>query len=710
MKKLLLIFFAICPLFAFGQKATEAQKQEALAAATKLCSLLSQYSNGGVTYLSNDRKIFDLCSTSKISTFDDISTQKETMLNSYLALITKKYKNHLKMAFSTPIIKESYAIPAIEKTNSFATDIAESSDVGYIETTFSKVGFSDIYIVMEVKQNIPSLKKETIRQIIFSTKERKIIAFSNKTSPFMSFCKALDAYIKKQYTESIAYCDKAIKEERFDYKKDCASVAILSSFYSKDYSKIYNYTKFLGELQENIEWVARSLEAEARNDDKGQFECTNKLASLYWPNLRDKGNYQALLAFMYANGLGCEKSELKAIYYYSCAVKNESSTAGYFMMIDNMADNIAVDDDTLIPALNQSASKGYIPAYYLLAIIDANKGKTEQEGAWYKKGAEQGDLMGMIYYGCWLSAIKHNKQSALYWLKKATSNPNLSTYLKNRIMKKEGMRTVEDIEQLVYKVENNIPIPPPVPTNNSANSHHDTNTTGTTSSSSSSTSTSIPTSSTSTSYNHYKPRTHREFNMPFDDQGLFGISVGYVQKQWVAKADGETTKMGFWEDTKYMSGIQAGFRIEPLFKYGFGVNTGLYYEYYHSKSKPISYEGTEFEPSIEEHSLYVPLHLEYRLNFSSKFQMFFYGGIGLDFVLSAKLNTNDENLTYDEEDAYENASLKKFNTSLEYGGGIRVYRVQLNFTLTNGLLNVYKESDTNIKQHKSLMCSLSYMF
>lgn len=143
---------------------------------------------------------------------------------------------------------------------------------------------------------------------------------------------------------------------------------------------------------------------------------------------------------------------------------------------------------------------------------------------------------------------------------------------------------------------------------------------------------------------------------------------------------------------------------------GFGVNTGLYYEYYHSKSKPISYEGTEYEPSIEEHSLYVPLHLEYRLNFSSKFQMFFYGGIGLDYVLSAKLKTNDENLTYDEDDAYENANLKKFNTSLEYGGGIRVYRVQLNFTLTNGLLNVYKESDTNIKQHKSLMCSLSYMF
>lgn len=136
----------------------------------------------------------------------------------------------------------------------------------------------------------------------------------------------------------------------------------------------------------------------------------------------------------------------------------------------------------------------------------------------------------------------------------------------------------------------------------------------------------------------------------------------------------------------------------------------MYYEYYHSKSKPISYDGVEFDPSLNEHSLYLPIHLEYRLNFSSKFQLFFYGGVGLDYVLSAKLKTNRDDLTYDEDDAYENSNLRKFNTSLEYGGGIRVYGVQLNFTLTNGLMNIYKESDTNIKQQKNLMCSLSYMF
>lgn len=113
---------------------------------------------------------------------------------------------------------------------------------------------------------------------------------------------------------------------------------------------------------------------------------------------------------------------------------------------------------------------------------------------------------------------------------------------------------------------------------------------------------------------------------------------------------------------------------------------------------------------MNEHSLYLPIHLEYRLNFSRKFQLFFYGGIGLDYVLSAKVKTNNDELTYDEDDAYELNDLKKFNTSLEYGGGFRVSCLQFNFSMANGLFNMYKESNAEIKQNKNLMCSLSLMF
>ncbi len=705
MKKLFLLFFALCPLITFGQTATEAQKDEALGAAIKFCSLLPQFSNGGVTYLSNDRKIFELCSTPKISTFDDINSQKEVMLNSYLALITKKYKNHLRMTFSAPIITESYAIPSFETTTGF---ISQLGDIGNVGTVLNKVGSTDIYIVIEVKQNIPALRKETIRQIIYSTGEKKIISFSNRNSPYVSFCKALDAYDKQKYSESLSLCNKALAGERFDKKGASSVVALMDKLQLASFHDISQYTMHIGEWKEPVECLFNCLDALNTDNYSSSIELMKKLITYKWAQ-EVKADFQALLASLYACGLGGEKDQTKALYWYRAAVKNGSASAGYLMMLDNMSDNLDIEDGELRNALQLSADKGYIPSYYLIALFDANEGRQEQEGLWYKKGAEQGDLMGMIYYGCWLSAIKHNKQQALFWLRKAANDPNLATYLANRQLTKQGMKTAEDIKQLVYKVEHDIAIPAPVPVGNENAQQASSSTISTTTSNTSST-TYTPTTSSTSSHSRYKTKVHRDFNCPDDEQGVFGFSVGYVQKQWAVKEEGETNKMGYWDDTKHLSGIQAGFRVEPLFKYGFGIDTGLYYEYYHSKSKPISYDGIEFEPTLNEHSLYLPVHLEYRLNFSKEFQLFFYGGIGLDYVLSAKLKTNHEDLSYDEDDAYDNASLKKFNTSLEYGGGFRIYGVQVNFTLANGMLNIYKESGAEIKQNKNLMCNLSYMF
>lgn len=706
MKKLFLLIFALCPLFVFGQAATEAQKNEALGAAIKFCSLLPQFSNGGITYLGNDRKIFELCSTPKISTFDDINSQKEIMLNSYLAFITKKYKNHLRMTFSTPIIRESYAIPSFETTTGF---ISQLGDIGNVGTVLNKVGTTDIYIVIEVKQSIPALKKETLRQIIYSTGEKKIISFSNRNSPYVSFCKALDAYDKQKYSESLSLCNKALAGERFDKKGASSVVALMSKLQLADFHDIDQYTMHIGEWKEPVECLFSCLDALNTGNYPSSIELIKKLTTYNWaPQV--KADFQALLASLYSCGLGGEKSQDKALYWYRVAVKNGSASAGYLMMLDNMDDNLDIEDGELINALKLSAEKGYIPSYYLLAIFDANEGKTEQEGAWYKKGAEQGDLMGMIYYGCWLSAIKHNKQQALFWLRKAVNAPNLAIYLANRQLKKQGMKTAEDIQQLLYKVEHDISIPAPIPVGNENTQHTSSSITPSSTSNTSSTTYTPATSSSSSSHSNYKPRAHREFNCPDEEQGIFGFSIGYVQKQWAVKEEGETNKMGYWDDTKHLSGIQAGFRVEPLFKYGFGIDTGLYYEYYHSKSKPTSYDGVEFEPTLNEHSLYLPIHLEYRLNFCKEFQLFFYGGIGLDYVLSAKLKTNNDELSYDEDDAYENAYLKKFNTSLEYGGGFRIYGVQVNITMTNGLLNIYKENGAKIKQNKNLMCNLSYMF
>lgn len=174
MKKMILLFLAIIPLFSMGQ-VTEVQKQEALSAASKFCSLLAQFSNGGITYLENDQKIFELCSTPQMSTFDDISSQKEMQLSAYLALITKKYKNHLKMTFSTPQLYDAYALPEVQLVTRYSSI---SGDMGNVGLDFDKTGYADIYIVFNIEHKIGTLNKITNRKLVYSVKEKKILSFS----------------------------------------------------------------------------------------------------------------------------------------------------------------------------------------------------------------------------------------------------------------------------------------------------------------------------------------------------------------------------------------------------------------------------------------------------------------------------------------------------------------------------------------------------
>ncbi|MDR1341287.1 MAG: outer membrane beta-barrel protein, partial [Prevotellaceae bacterium] len=209
------------------------------------------------------------------------------------------------------------------------------------------------------------------------------------------------------------------------------------------------------------------------------------------------------------------------------------------------------------------------------------------------------------------------------------------------------------------------------------------------------------------------------FNAPKGDPHPLGLSFGYVQKQWTRTNAEGTTKYGTFDDGKnYLDGIQAGVRFEPLFKYGFGLNTGLFYEHYFAKSG--EYAGTDgdynYTMNFTEHSLYLPLHLEYRANISENFQVFAYGGVGLDYGLSAKLTateTDGDVPFYTKTDIYRNAEMdfpnKPFNASLDFGAGIRFNGLQLNVGMSRGLMNISSDRDIKIKQNKPLAISLSWM-
>ena len=229
-------------------------------------------------------------------------------------------------------------------------------------------------------------------------------------------------------------------------------------------------------------------------------------------------------------------------------------------------------------------------------------------------------------------------------------------------------------------------------------------------------STTTSTTTPSTGYTPYRSYK-KEWNSP-NEPKIIGLSLGYVTKQWSLSQEGRSEKIGYWEDKKYLTGLQVGIRVEPQFKYGFALNTGLYYEYYFSNTdntvitdeynNELSCKG-----KLKEHNLYLPIHFEYRLHFSDNFKVFSFGGIGLDYGLGGAIKYTDisgyEDTTFD--NIYDDSwAWKRFNTSLEYGAGIHIYGIQLHFGMAKGLINMSDDDKVKVKMNKNLSIGLSYMF
>lgn len=159
------------------------------------------------------------------------------------------------------------------------------------------------------------------------------------------------------------------------------------------------------------------------------------------------------------------------------------------------------------------------------------------------------------------------------------------------------------------------------------------------------------------------------FNCPKTND-TWGLRLGYVERKI---------------DNYSMTAIQLGLKAEPLFRYGFGLNTGI---------NLLGYSKKMFDFDFEAYAVNIPLHLEYRLNFSKWFNIFSYGGVGFNAV------TNP---------SFDNYSLP---ATLEYGGGFRINRIQFNAgkSLYLGNLKNTQNFGKEIETYQQLIISISYMF
>jgi hypothetical protein len=159
------------------------------------------------------------------------------------------------------------------------------------------------------------------------------------------------------------------------------------------------------------------------------------------------------------------------------------------------------------------------------------------------------------------------------------------------------------------------------------------------------------------------------FNCP-KTHDTWGLTLGYAQPT-----------IGNYS----MRGFQIGVKAEPLFKYGFGLNTGINF---------LGYSNKLFKSSFDAYAVNVPLHLEYRLNQSKWFNLLAYGGVGFNAIT----NRN-----------FDNYSLP---ITFEYGGGFRISHVQFNAgsSLYLGNFRNSQNSFEFAETYPKLILSVSYMF
>lgn len=194
------------------------------------------------------------------------------------------------------------------------------------------------------------------------------------------------------------------------------------------------------------------------------------------------------------------------------------------------------------------------------------------------------------------------------------------------------------------------------------------------------------------------------FNPEPSDNRPFGISIGYTSKQLTDGEDKEPwVYLGDNVNKKSSAALRVGLYWAPEFRYGLGIQTGLYYEMSYSKEDS---EGIKI--SWSEHNLSIPLRIQYRYEIISDLSVFIYTGPSFDISLANTMKASADG--YSEKiNVIEESGLNRFNMLWGVGAGVRWRGLQLMLGGDWGLTKIYKD-DYGIKLNKPFSISLSYQF
>lgn len=438
---LAIVTTAICP--AKAQDMTDAQKQKALDTVTRFCDLLSQFSSGKGQYLGNDELIFQLCSSPKISAYDDIVENKEDILATYLINITHDYSNDLPMTFSKPVIESVFGLPEF----GFYYD-------GFLPKP-EIIGYKDTYIIISLTQTIPSLNKSTNRKVIYSCNENRIISFSNTDSPFLSYQKGLIAFSNKDYETMILYMEKTLKVRRFDNRQSCYILAAIGCSLLKDMDRIILYcSRISNKMLSNCYIGMAYIE---KDDFPNGLKYLEKSAQL------GNENVYHVLGVLYSNpSWGClnipraKDFFMKAIDSKDVCVK---AMGAYFYSIIalNGPQEIRLDTRKVIEYLRIAGDNEYVMAYLPLAILYEESGDVSESAVWALSAARNNNHVAMAMLGKYYlsSSQKETVNKGIELLKQSLEYDSIDKELEflgsQTGLEPKFPKSNDDVKQLLQK-------------------------------------------------------------------------------------------------------------------------------------------------------------------------------------------------------------------------------------------------------------------
>ncbi len=717
MRTIFLIILGLLPIISVAQKPTASQEQAALNSAKQFCDLLVRFSEGERTL---NTKINTLFSGADCSAFDDIKSNKEVTLRNYLMAIQQQYPKKLEMIITTPTLANStyYVEPEMSMNTEWQNHA--TGEVGTSESVvLSMEGISNFYIVFDVVQKYPALSKSINKKIIYDVNAGKLTAFITNSGSYINFLNGLLAFSQGNYMNAMHYFESGAQNDRSSLKKQCYGLATLCAIYSDDFSAAVKYAELYGDPVYIA--MTKMQYCLLNNDFEAALPYVKDMESLL--QKRDdlsptaKSEFYLAIANMYINPLVSYQDTQKALYYISKAEELGSAKAGHFTYVwyTLLPKGTFVSPETAFNKLGKSAIAGYPPAIYMWAYNLELIEEPDEALRWYEKAIKYNNHRAMASAGKMLIE-KGEMNKGISYLKKSLEGNAIDMELEDMNLT-YGLTPIwpksrSDVETFLKRVSNTSSTHSGSPANETPYSSSNTSSSHTitpyndpiTSSGSTNPSTVNTSYSNSSSYHN----SHHSFNKA-KDKYYIGYSLGYVQKKWVYHSSDYIEKVNVFGEDSPTNGIQVGIRVDPQFGYGFGINTGIFYEYYFSKSEDIYTDELSYHFTAEEHCLYMPIHFKYSLNFSKWFQLALYGGVGLDYGLKGRIymRYNGETLTslnmYDDD-----LDMKRFNTSLEYGAAMRINHFQINFTISKGLINMSGSDDYKVKLDKLFCISATY--